>query len=212
MFISRLFALATAGLASLSLVAATPIAAPPAPGTQELDKRSDVGVDFDVAVVVKRSNADYVYNTLLDLSVGLDTPIADIYAAVKVGGVTKEILDVHVKLILSLFDHAVVTLQTIQPGDKEPYTPKHKECANLIVVIITKVVTCLHALLYLVIKVPELLTWFVACDKAISSLVILIDGILYNVLAIVSELLAAVVDIKVYLGLLNFGLTLRLYL
>lgn len=59
MFISRLFALATAGLASLSLVAASPIAAPPAPGTQEL---------------AKRSNVDYVYNTLVELDLALNVP------------------------------------------------------------------------------------------------------------------------------------------
>lgn len=90
--------------------------------------------------------------------------------------------------MLSNFEHATKTLQAVQPGDKEPYTPKHKECANLIVVIITKVTKLLYALLYLVIKVPELLTWFAACDNAIILLVRLIDGLLYGVLALVGEL------------------------
>lgn len=185
MFISRLFALAAAGLAGLSLVSASPVAE-----TQALAKRDAT------------DQADQVYGVLTQLKANLQPHVDGIHQAVQSGSVSESSVGQHFNGIFSAFNDANTSLGAMQPASaarlairNEPVPQKHRDCANLIVVIITMVTDCLSGLLIWVLLVPKLLVWFVACDKAISLLCTGVGGILVGVLVLVKELLASVLFI-----------------
>jgi hypothetical protein len=115
--------------------------------------------------------------------------------AVQSGSVSESGVGQHFNGIFSAFNDANTSLGAIQPASaarlairNEPVPQKHRDCANLIVVIITMVTDCLSGLLIWVLLVPKLLVWFVACDKAISLLCTGVGGILVGVLVLVKEL------------------------
>jgi len=188
MFISRIFAVAVAALASVSLVSAAP--------TAEKD------------VLVKRATEDTILSTLNSLHTDLATPIGLINTAVANNDVSMATVGGPCNTIITLLIGANGHLTGLLPGSWDghgPMPPTYNDCVNILVVIITVLIPCLGQLVIFITVVPQLVLLFLQIDLCLCTLLSSINLLLINVIVVVGGL---VISVKVILQSLLFILTL----
>ena len=189
MFISHLFAIAVAALASVSFVSAAP--------TAETD------------VLVKRGTEDIVLSTLNSLSNDLSVPIGLIslspLSSLTCTDITPPPKDTAVannnvsigsvggpcNHIITLLSNANANLAGLVPGSWDghgPIPPVYISCCNVLVFLITVLIPCLSQLVVFITVIPQLLVLLVQIDIWLSMLLSTLGFIIPPIIPIVSNL------------------------
>jgi hypothetical protein len=97
----------------------------------------------------------------------------------------------HFTTLLARIDDATAHIKTFPHGKYQgdgEVPEKHHECANVIVLIIIKIIKLLFRLIAFLTLIPKLVIWFAACDKAISLLLTVLGSLLFGTLVLVKVL------------------------
>ena len=190
MFLSRVFAVVVAALASVSFVSAAP--------TAEKD------------VLVKRATEDTVLSVLNSLNSSLAAPIASIGSstpsghsltctdisppkdsAVATNAVSMATVGGPCNTIIALLSDASGQIAGLPVGSWDGHgtmPPTYRDCTNALVLIIVVLIPCLGRLVIFISVVPQLVLSLIQIDFCLSTLLICINQVLIDVIITVGGL------------------------